>query len=118
MVTILAGLVVPALWLWMARANGQGRNWARMLSTVLFGLATLQLAGIFKTPVSHVGFGVEVLGLVVPVLTWLVGLAVGVAAVAPGLQRVLRAAGLPAGRAQRTADCRIRSSSSRLPRQL
>ena len=34
-----------ALWLWMARANGQGRNWARILSTVLFGVATLQLTG-------------------------------------------------------------------------
>ena len=32
-----------ALWLWMARANGQGRNWARILSTVLFGLGTLEL---------------------------------------------------------------------------
>ena len=39
------GLVVIALWLWMARANGQGRNWARILSTVLFGLATLELIG-------------------------------------------------------------------------
>src|ERR1022692_1332831 len=35
------GLVVIALWLWMARANGQGRNWARILCTVLLGLATL-----------------------------------------------------------------------------
>jgi multisubunit Na+/H+ antiporter MnhB subunit len=39
------GLVVTALWLWMARVTSQGRNWARILSTVLFGLATLQLAG-------------------------------------------------------------------------
>src|ERR1700678_1156850 len=74
-VTIVAGLVVPALWLWMARANGQGRNWARIVSTVLFGLATLQLTGIVNTPVGHVGFGMEVLGLITPVLTWLVGLA-------------------------------------------
>jgi hypothetical protein len=29
----------------MAQANGRGRNWARILSTVLFGLATLQLLG-------------------------------------------------------------------------
>ncbi len=42
---IVAGLAVIALWLWMARANSQGRNWARILSTVLFGLATLQLIG-------------------------------------------------------------------------
>ena len=44
-VAIVFGLVVIALWLWMARADGQGRNWARILSTVLFGLATLQLIG-------------------------------------------------------------------------
>jgi len=40
---MVSGLAVIALWLWMARANGQGRNWARILSTVLFGLATLEL---------------------------------------------------------------------------
>ena len=40
---ILAGLALIALWLWMARATSQGRNWARILSTVLFGLATLEL---------------------------------------------------------------------------
>ena len=44
-VVIVAGLLVPALWLWMARANGQGRNWARILSTVLLGLATVGLTG-------------------------------------------------------------------------
>ena len=74
-VTIVLGLVVPALWLWMAWANGHGRNWARIASTVLFGLATLQLTGALKTPVSHAGFGVEVPGLIVPVLTWLTALA-------------------------------------------
>ena len=73
-VTVVVGLVAPAMWLWMARADGQGRSWARILSTVLFGLATLQLTGIYQTPVSHVGFG-EVLGLIVPVLNWLIGLA-------------------------------------------
>ena len=44
-VGVVFGLVEIALWLWMARANGQGRNWARIVSTVLFGLATLQLRG-------------------------------------------------------------------------
>jgi hypothetical protein len=72
---IVSGLVVIALWLWMARANGQGRNWARILSTVLFGLATLELTGVFRTPVIRVGVGVTVFGPTFPVLTWLVGLA-------------------------------------------
>ena len=77
-VWIVFGLVAIALWLWMARANGQGRNWARILSTVLFGLATLQLRGDFMQPVSHAGFGVTVLyygGTVLFVAAWLVGAA-------------------------------------------
>ena len=60
-VWIVFSLVVIALWLWMARANGQGRNWARILSTVLFGLATLQLRGDFTQPVSHAGSGATML---------------------------------------------------------
>jgi hypothetical protein len=63
---IVSGLVGIALWLWMARANGQGKNWARIVSTVLFGLATLDLIGVFSQPKT-------VLGLVFPVLIWLVG---------------------------------------------
>ena len=66
-VVIVIGLIGPALWLWMARANGQGRNWARILSTVLFGLATLRLAGWIKDGVAL---------FLVAALTWLVGLAV------------------------------------------
>ena len=71
------GLAVIALWLWMARANGQGRNWARILSTVLFGLATLQLRDVTQ-PVSHAGFGATVLyygGTALFVAAWLVGAA-------------------------------------------
>jgi hypothetical protein len=64
---IVSGVVGIALWLWMARANNQGKNWARILSTVLFGLATLDLFGVLTEPKT-------VLGLVFPVLTWLVGL--------------------------------------------
>ncbi len=46
---IVSGLVGIALWLWMARANGQGRNWARILSTVLFGLAAFAVKRIHST---------------------------------------------------------------------
>jgi hypothetical protein len=60
----IGGLVLIVLWLWMARANGQGRNWARILSTVLFGLATLHLFG-----------NEDVVEVVFAVVTWLVGLA-------------------------------------------
>ena len=77
-VWIVFGLVVVALWLWMARADGEGRNWARILSTVLFGLAALQLPGGFTQPVSHVGFGATVLyygSTALFVAAWLVGAA-------------------------------------------
>ena len=64
---VVSGVIGVALWLWMARANSQGRNWARIVSTVLFGLATLDMFGVLSQPKT-------VLGLVFPVLTWLVGL--------------------------------------------
>jgi len=85
------GLAVIGVWLWMARAVGQGQNWARIASTVLFGLATLEL--IRARPhypggylahyavegqvysVIHSAIGATVLGLIVPVLLWLTGLA-------------------------------------------
>ena len=67
--------LLDALWLWMARANGWGRNWARILSTVLFGLATLDLTSVFRTPGIRVTLAPTALGPIVPVLTWLVGLA-------------------------------------------
>ena len=69
-VAIVSGLVVIGLWLWMARANGQGRNWARILSTVLFALAALQVISqaSVRQPVSHPGFAVMVFGVIVPVL--------------------------------------------------
>jgi hypothetical protein len=75
---IVFGLAGVSLWQWMARVNGQGRNWARTLSTVLFVLATLQLGGAFTRPVSQAGFGVTVLyygGAVLFVAAWLAGAA-------------------------------------------
>ncbi len=77
-VWIVFSLVVIALWLWMARANGQGRKWGRILSTALFGLATLQLHGDFTQPVGHAGFGATVLyygGTALFVAAWLAGAA-------------------------------------------
>ena len=76
-VWIVFSLVMIALWLWMARANGQGRNWARILSTVLFGLATLQL-GHPQPQGSPAWFGVTVLYYGVTLLSvaaWLAGAA-------------------------------------------
>jgi hypothetical protein len=74
-VAIASLLVMTALWLWMARANGQGRNWARILSTVLFGLATLNLTSVFGPPGWRIGVGDPGTGGILSVLIWLVGLA-------------------------------------------
>jgi hypothetical protein len=77
-VWIVLGLAGIAVWLWMARANGQGRNWARITATVLFILAALQLRGAFSQPVSHAGSGVTVLSYGATVLfaaAWLAGAA-------------------------------------------
>ena len=76
-VSIAWSLAPLALWLWMARENGRGRNWARIVSTVLFGAATLDLTGAFRWPP---GIQLSLVPLVagsptVPVLYWLVGLA-------------------------------------------
>jgi len=73
-VWIIFSLVVIALWLWMVRAVGRGRNWARILSTVLFGLWTLQLISDFQGAVSS-GTAESVLGLLGAALIWPVGAA-------------------------------------------
>ncbi len=65
---IVSGLVGIGLWLWMARANNQGKSWARIVSTVLFVLATLDLVGVFGEPKTA-------LDLVFPLLTWVIGAA-------------------------------------------
>jgi hypothetical protein len=92
MLAMVFGLAVVAVWLWMARATGQGRNWARIVSTVLFGVVTLELItvrprypggylahfviGGHVYPVIHSVFGAAVFGLIVPVLLWLPGVGV------------------------------------------
>jgi len=66
----VAGLALIGLWLWMARATSQGKNWARILSTVLFALATLELLSALE------GIGKDgVVQALFAGLTWLSGLA-------------------------------------------
>ena len=72
----LWALVPIALWLWMARACGRGRNWARIVCTVLFGVATLDLTGPFGPPGLRVSLVPTVFGPTILVLYWLAGLAV------------------------------------------
>ena len=65
-VAILSGAVGAVLWLWMARANGQGKNWARITSSVFFALATVSLFSVLNAP--------SVLGIIFAVALWVVGL--------------------------------------------
>jgi hypothetical protein len=121
---IVPGLVVIALWLWMARANRQGRNWARILSTVLFGLATLQLIKLIndlQQPVSHAGFGATVLNYGVTALfaaAWLAGAAAVWLLWRPVSSAFFKPEGFTQAGHSAQPSSRIRSSGSRLPRHL
>jgi hypothetical protein len=64
---VAGGLVMISLWLWMGRASSRGRNWARLLSTVLFGMATLKMIDVFSEPKT-------LLGLIFWAPAWLAGL--------------------------------------------
>jgi hypothetical protein len=64
---VLVGVISIALWLWMARANAAGRNYARITGTVLSGLNTLFMLGSLARPHAS-------LALVFNVLVWLAGL--------------------------------------------
>lgn len=49
----IGGLILGGLWLWMAWANKRGRFWARILSTIFFGLLTLYAAvGVVALPAA------------------------------------------------------------------
>src|SRR5258708_18125230 len=63
----LFAAVVAGLWLWMAWAIKRGRNWARVVSAVLFGLGTLRLlGGLVMSPASVITISWA--------LSWLAGL--------------------------------------------
>jgi hypothetical protein len=64
---VVIGLIAIGLWLWMAWANGAGKNWARIVATVFFGLNTIDLLTLVARP--HATFG-----LVLAIVVWLVGL--------------------------------------------
>lgn len=66
------GIIGIALWLWMAKANYRGNNWARVTGTVFFGIDTLILVlGIAALTASNGNIAALALGMV----NWAVGLA-------------------------------------------
>jgi O-antigen/teichoic acid export membrane protein len=62
-IAIISGLLDG---MWMARANGKGKNWARITSSVFFALATVSLFSVLNAP--------SVLGVIFAVALWVVGL--------------------------------------------
>jgi hypothetical protein len=70
--TIIIGLIAIGLWLWMARMNTAGRNWARITASVFFLLWT------YYTYVSigqtH-GAATLITSTAIVLVTWLIGLA-------------------------------------------
>lgn len=70
--TIIIGLVAIALWLWMARMNHRGRNWARITATVFFALWTYYT---YDSIGSTRGSATFVAATVLVLVIWLIGLA-------------------------------------------
>jgi serine/threonine kinase PknH len=65
--TVFLSLIEIALWLGIARACRNGKSWARVAGTVLFGLHTLGFLGVLADP--HPGIG---LTKVLTTLSWLI----------------------------------------------
>lgn len=63
---IASGLIGAALWWWMAVMNNKGKSWARILSTIFFGISVLSFVYGLST-------GTPMLGIVLSVLSLLVG---------------------------------------------
>jgi hypothetical protein len=65
--SVVIGVISIGLWVWMALTNKAGKSWARIVSTVLFGLDTLfLLLGVARAGAAA--------GTLVSILTWLIGL--------------------------------------------
>ncbi len=73
------GLIEVGLWVWMAFANRNGRNWARITSTVFFGISCLSVIGLLAASAGGSGpFSAQKasgIGVALGIITWLVGLA-------------------------------------------
>jgi hypothetical protein len=65
---IAGGLIGAALWLWMAQKCRAGKGWARVVSTVFFGIETLSL--LVSTAAVQGGALTRIYGIVV----WVIGL--------------------------------------------
>jgi hypothetical protein len=64
-IIIITLLIAVGLWFWMARANSSGKKWARVCSSVIFGLNTILLVYVARAAGAAAFVGVS----------WLIGLA-------------------------------------------
>jgi hypothetical protein len=68
-ISIAGGLIGAALWLWMVQSCRAGKSWARIVSTVLFGIDTLSVIASFARVTNGAA------GRIFSIVIWLVGLA-------------------------------------------
>ncbi len=74
--TIVVGLVSIGLWVWMARMNGAGRNWARITASVFFGLWSLYTYSILGQLNGAVTITATwIVSLVLVLVIWAIGVA-------------------------------------------
>jgi hypothetical protein len=67
-ILIASGLLGAALWLWMAQSSKAGKNWARIVSTVLFAIQTINVVAGASAVAS--GGASRIYSIVI----WLIGL--------------------------------------------
>jgi hypothetical protein len=72
---VIVGLLGVALWLWMAKANGEGRRWARIVATVLGALNVIYtVMSLFQGQASAGSLILSVIGAILAsmilVLLW------------------------------------------------
>lgn len=74
--SIIGGIIAALLWLWMAWKNHSGRSWARVLSTVFFGLMCVDaIVSAIGLAASAGRGGLLVLSGVIALIEWAAGLA-------------------------------------------
>jgi hypothetical protein len=109
-IAIVVGVIAALIWLWLAWKNQAGRNWARIVATVLFALSCLSLpelltGGRLSTMPSTLpaadGTAVAVPPLDIPAwliaagaLNWLLGLAIIILLWRPAASRYYEAVSL------------------------
>jgi small-conductance mechanosensitive channel len=69
-VAAICCVIQVAVWLWVARASRTGRNWARVASTVFFGLYTVVALLVL---IGYRHFAGGLIGTVLIAATWLIG---------------------------------------------